>query len=118
MSITLSVALDKKKPNNLCTFAWKRNALGKGYWVSRERFQGLPANCIVHVDLQSQLTSLAKSRGISEAFDFAIQSVEIKKEKESLPKIRTASKAKSSRKPKRSNSSFISGFNPFFPGVK
>ena len=107
--ITLTLALNEKRPHDFSTFAFTRDQFGKGYWISRSKIGNQPPNCIVHVQLQSELTALAKARGLSEAFNFAAQKPKPKKEKT----VRT----RGPRKPKSPTAGLIGGFNPFAGGA-
>ena len=79
---------------------------GQGDWINKTPIPGQPPNCIVHLTLQSELTQLAKVRGVSEEHNFA----------RNIPKPVKEVAVRGPRKPrgpKAPKSGLIGGFNPF-----
>lgn len=96
---------------------------GEGNWISLYHFMGLPPGTIVHIDLQKDLTELAKARGLDEVGNFKRflslpKSVKEEKEKEekAQAKAERAAAPKAKAKGKRVNSAPMVGYNPFKKG--
>ena len=93
------------------TFGWFRGLEGEhsleGNWQTLCTVGGLPANTVVHINLQKDLTRLAKARGLDDGYGFVRHIPKPTKEKkERTPKD-------PSEKIRRPTPGLMGGFNPF-----
>ncbi len=103
MQPTLTIAMNEKNPHQFTTFAFTRGFDGEGHWITKTSTPQMPANCIVPVILNQELTVLAKERGLTEQYNFS----------RSIPKPEKTVAVRGPSKPKAPKSGLMGGFNPF-----
>ena len=111
-ALTLTLALSEHRPDDFTTFAFMRTFDGEGNWVTRDSKANMPANCMAPLELQFQLSGIARARGMSEAHNFS----------RVIPKPPKPEKVpRGPRKPRASKSKvpagLLGGFNPFAVGA-
>lgn len=111
--ITLTIPKQVNEDGNIIpggSFVWVRGTEGEhsfeGNWETLGHVMGLPPGVVLHIDLQNDLTEIAKSRGMDDGYKFARFIPKPAKEKRQ-PKDPNA---KPARKP---STGLLSGFNPF-----